>query len=294
MLSSTARNIVRGCGSSLVLLAIGLFASGWPEHIRTHPFWVLGLLIVGVCLLGIGLLPSGLLQHGEPLVANSIGRDNSGNQIFAPNATIHLPSIDQKVEPDPAPVQAAPARVFPSLHARREWLDIVYSASPGYWILGDGREPQTKKALLVWFANPPARKGETGCPARDLVAHLTFRHMEGVTHVPHVYWLDQLGYQIDINTGSELAVLVGYFDFYDNSGFFTHENSYQDSGLNYSFAVPFRELGRKYKISAAKTFLIDVSIVNARSNETLEQKRIEILMPNRLTSMVDIDGTASR
>jgi hypothetical protein len=170
---------------------------------------------------------------------------------------------------------------------RREWRDIAYFPVPGHWSYGDRRDPNTKQGILLWLAIPPASKGQKGTPARDLVAQLTFHHIEGTTRVPRAYWLEKRGHQIDIGNGYESAVVVGYFDPY-SSNFFSHENHYQDEGGNDFFAEAFRQLGKRYEISSERSFTVEVSIIDANSNETIEQKRLEITMPQRILNMVDL------
>jgi len=274
----------------MVLLAVGLFASGWPEHIRAHPYWIGLVFVLGAVLMLFGFFPDREKSDVAATEKNLVGRDNTGNQIIAHNSTIHVNSTAANAsqivaKPEIKPPQL-PSRNLPSLQVRREWRDIAYFPVPGHWSFGDRRDPNTKQGILLWLANPPASKGKRGTPACDLVAQLTFNHTMGITRIPRAYWLQQRGHQIDIGNGYESAVIVGYFDPY-SSDFYSHENHYHDDGGNDSFAEAFRQLGKRYQISSERNFTVDVSIIDAESNETIEQKRLEIYMPQRILNMMD-------
>ena len=71
-----------GGGGSMTTLAVSLFASGWPEHIRAHPVIVGGVAVLGLLgvLYGFLFAPT---SSKSPKQSIKAGRDNFGSQYSA-------------------------------------------------------------------------------------------------------------------------------------------------------------------------------------------------------------------
>lgn len=105
--------------------AIGLYASGWPEHIRAHPSIVAGVLVLGVLLITIGFVwPREKSRSAEP---SSIPAINvQVNPVFnnSPDpanpkhyvTVLHVPPV---VSPQTA-VRAAIVQEFRTLEPKKE------------------------------------------------------------------------------------------------------------------------------------------------------------------------------
>lgn len=77
---------IAGAGVTLLTIALGFFASAWPELIRPHPYWLAISGLIGVLLIVAPLFWPNADSLDVPYAKGGliVGRDNSAqNQIFS-------------------------------------------------------------------------------------------------------------------------------------------------------------------------------------------------------------------
>jgi hypothetical protein len=188
-------------------VAIGLFASGWPEYVRAHPYWVGAAFLIGAALVAIGFWPSTSPVTKEPSVDQTAlaetriqkARDNSGKMFQADKIEIYE-------APRELPATIPPAPQSPRLPT----LELSFAISHGgvdddYFKFKEGGF----QIIVVRVRNRPAVRGETAPHARDIFAQLDFDSSIGRSTVERAYWVGIDNSQISLAGGDEAWVLVG-------------------------------------------------------------------------------------
>jgi hypothetical protein len=206
------RKVFIGGGGSVSLAAVGLFASGWPEHIRSHPWGVGGIALAGVILMVYGFFtPSKKADEGHSSQSavgsgNIAARDISGkvithvgNYYEAPPAA-PIPHVEKpRNKPMPKLLIGLPAT--PPVY----WTHASWSAAP----------PGTYGAMvgaLVRIYQPSAGEGEKTPYVGSAVASVTYLKDEQIiASVPTAYWLEAPGYEVEFKAGQHRDVLLGVF-----------------------------------------------------------------------------------
>jgi hypothetical protein len=257
-------------------LSLGLFASGWPEHIRAHPTWVAIVFLIGAGLLAIGFLQSSPKEErGQP---DFIGGDNQGHRIVAGRdviigdakiaSGIKTQSSPQPISiPGSIPVSTKPASGI-ELEVQYQWLNLVYELSPGLWRRAQSYDNEYKRMLVVRFTNPLPTRGKPIERELRVLSHIKLQNpARGITEqIPTAYWLGEMGYKVNLGMGNNQEVLLGHIE---NQRFYSCINPYPYPGLNNDFDVPLRQLGEEKSVLLSDRIVIQVSIIKADTDESI-------------------------
>jgi hypothetical protein len=228
--------VLPSTGGGLMLTAVGLYASGWPEVIRLHPVIPLLTLLAGGALLVWGFYRTP--KSNDAKIAAAIGRDNSGQQLNAGRdiKTEHhyyshnLESLEKSREHAEVPrvEDSAPRQ----LRLRVDGIEIArlrYESDEGWWVRGDESDG---KGLLIWITNDQAPVGQPNPAAKKLMALLQLRSCNRAykATVSRAYWLETYFNQVDLEVGHRHAIIVGLES--------------NDNWLSYENLVTFRQLTR--------------------------------------------------
>jgi hypothetical protein len=206
---------LRSTGTGLVLAALGLYASGWPEVIRLHPVIPLFILLAGAAV----LVWSFYLPHeiSDSEIGASIERDNFGQQMSAGRdiKTEHhyyshnLEGLEKPREH--TEVTHADDSTPRQLRLRIDEIEVArlkYEPDEGRWIRGGQND---RKGLLIWVTSDQAPVGQPNHEAKGLFAlvQLFSGNRAYRASVPRAYWLETYGNQVDLQIGDRRAVIVG-------------------------------------------------------------------------------------
>jgi hypothetical protein len=273
-----------------MLLAIGLFASGWPEHIRAHPYWIGILFLLGAVLMGFGFFPGRTSSKDEGMQSNSAGPNNTGNQIIAHNSTIHLSSNGHLSE-QKFPVQPEPVSVPRMPHVPRDlkliiklrWKPIYFDMVPGVWREAQSfdYERQPRMALLADLMRPFPAKGEGSIVPISVGAILKLTYGSGETDiVKHAYWIERTNYEMTFSAGHTEVLVVGCWE---ESSFASYICEYRQHGGHPIFDLPVREKGQRVAIPARGTIFVAIALFDEETAETLEEIQIAVEFdPNKI------------
>ncbi len=89
-----------GGGTTLIATAVGLYASGWPEHIRAHPWMVLAVALTGLALIVYGLFFSASSTRPSGQQTIETGGNVTGSQ-FQAGRDIHYHEANKAAPQDP-------------------------------------------------------------------------------------------------------------------------------------------------------------------------------------------------
>ncbi len=191
-----------------MVLSAGLYASGWPDQIRAHPYVVLALFALGALILVLGFVwPKGT-KAGEP-------QPQSPSSIHAPiNVQVNpvfnnSPTVTQTASiPNDRKEQAFQAREVrlivdkPSFHFLHRTHTVWQMALPGTveYVLG----------AVAWIQNEVPEEGKAGKAIDSAIASLTYRGENGtLATVATAYWLDEFAHKIGIKIGQRRGILLG-------------------------------------------------------------------------------------
>jgi hypothetical protein len=211
-----------GLGAWMLALAIGLVSSGWPELIRPHPRFVIGLAIAGAIMFVYPGLKwvyqqqkefnphldpwkniisngSGNKFEASPVTnsGNFAGRDNLGKQIIA----------EHYHEAAPIAIPVAPSSVMPPVtYPITITIGPVEKRCIEHGRLDRFKEgPAEKIGALAWITNERTNAQRVS----DLGISLVFRRDGAIVHqVNRSFWFGITEYERDLNVGTREAVLV--------------------------------------------------------------------------------------
>jgi hypothetical protein len=288
-----------------MLLAAGFFASGWPERVKAHPYWVLAMFVVGAIMFLVPAFESVLPRVQEylysvtvdspPLVPVSKVETPISNEttvspnispIFAPVINVS-PVISATISPNqsniqippPAPIEkpVAPPLEKPSIDLVDLQIDpgmpnISYDDLQACWKENnfDGNP-----ALILWVMNPVAPVGSSGRPTPAIAAHLTLKAKDGSnTTIPRAYWVNVQENEVVLDVGHRAGVIVGYIE---HTVWVSPENPHRFSPFaNPVFAVPFCPVGPRHVVSRATPISVGLAIISTGDGKTLVHKKFEI------------------
>jgi hypothetical protein len=216
--TSTGKAIAGGC-AWVIAAALQVIPAQWPDLLRPHP-WGMGLALgIGGLMFFFAAIDTKTGGKANSSV-NSVGRDNSGQMIHAPNSTIHIsrPPILEPVAlpipmpPDPSVNKSAFNILSPTM-VTAEW--------DGHkWEKG----PSKNNISIVTVENKIFRESGSRIDAiKDVSASIRFTRDDGleVGYVERAYWLDYQENAININGAQAPSVVLGKWDaarwiFYNN------------------------------------------------------------------------------
>ncbi len=77
------RKAIQGAGITLTTVAIGLYASGWSEQVRAHPWIIAIVALIGIVLIVYGFFIPNPPVMSAPTQKMKAGRDIKGSQFHA-------------------------------------------------------------------------------------------------------------------------------------------------------------------------------------------------------------------
>jgi hypothetical protein len=254
-------------------LSVGLFASGWPEHIRAHPYWVAIAFLVGAFLMALGFIWPAKEKSGIPVQfvgsGNLVGRDNSGKMIGNVEHYHEAPGARPTPAPEiPRSIVSEPVSKGIEFEMQFSWANLVYELSPGLWRRAQSYDNEYKRVLVVWFTNPLPMKGKPVERELPVLAHINLRNpAQGITEqIPTAYWVEEMGYQVNLGMGYNRGVMLGHIE---NRRFYSHINPYPYPGLNNDFDIPLRQLGEGRSVPLSDRIVIQASIIKIDADESI-------------------------
>lgn len=279
------RILVRAVGA--IMLAIGLSAAGvffapWSNsHADIVMKIMVGSLLAAIILATIWMLTSdgdkGKESSSTPQL-NRADRDNRGLQaIVGGDQHIYGDSALKQLldNPIPAPLPL-PAEQKPEARleiGKPRWAELVYDMHPGLWREADqfDYDKNPRISLLIPFTLPIPSKGKRPHEAISIVAILKLSHSSGgIKQVPRAYWLKETHNQVIFDSGIVRELLIGR---HEDKLFAVYNNQYQYPGGHNSFDVPLRELGERTTLPATDTISVEISLIDAMTRTTVEQKQ---------------------
>jgi hypothetical protein len=290
---NAARNVARGLGGSLMALAVGLFASGWPEHVRAHPYLVLVAFLVGTAIMAIGFLPAKPLPKEQPtggsfvggavsgdLSQTTVGRDvygdmmNAGRDLITAGRDVITGDVHHHYpQPEESPRWEVRGKEVP-LKISFASQNVVYHQSPGAWFSAEEYIGEPRFALIAWINNPVAPKGQIPVEMSSISAHIRFwveDHWEMV--IPRAYWIGHTANMVDIPVGQSAGVLIGMVRYSHWASFENPFTTSRDQNI-LQLPVQHRPL-RKESLMPIADMHGDLSLLSS-DGRTLEQRRFVI------------------
>jgi hypothetical protein len=272
-----------------MLLAVGLFASGWPEHIRAHPYWIGVVFLLGTALMGFGFFPARIPSKDEGIQSNSAGPNNMGNQIIATNSTFHMTSsgpVSERTHPiHSEPVSLPHELVLRELKliTKLEWKQIYFDMVPGVWRKAQASDydRQPRMALLVELMRPFPAKGEGRIIPISVGAILKITYGSRETAiVKRAYWLEQTNYEVTFSAGHAAVLVIGCWE---ESNFASYICEYRQHGGHPILDLPVREKGPRVAVPARGILLVTVALFDEDAAETLEEIQLVVEFdPNKI------------
>ena len=292
---------MRSGGGSVMLLAAGFFASGWPERIRAHPYWLLVFFVVGLFMLLLPTLRDFLPRIQESLypaesdwspdiVSVQLNQESTVSPNFSnvgsPNINItvsptisptftNTPTISQNALPQIAIADIGQCH-NPSLEMQFELCELRYAFEISRWTRANQFDHDERLSLVAWFTNPVPPKGTSGINSSGLFAHIKYSVPEHwSTQVPRAYWLDHSENMVILEIGHEAGVILGCVEY---ERWVAYVNPYTVAAETEFLQPAFRGLGEK-KQMPKMDMTIDLALISD-NNTTIEQKRISLAFIN--------------
>ena len=202
-------------------LAIGLYASGWPEHIRNHP-WLVGFMLFA----GISLSLYGWLSKPTPLAAEA-GDTTEGQKITTGrdyNSSAPSNSGVQVKDSSGSPLVAGRDIILPLFHpqpippaiAKKEppkIPDLEFSIVANRTVVVNDYQLDwggvtDNPSLVIAVLNRPGDHGEFAHDANAIVARITL----GEITIERACWIGKDQNQIKLEGGDTAYALVGIPD----------------------------------------------------------------------------------
>ena len=282
----------------MLALALNLGSSAWPEIIKPHPYWVIGLGILGLLFLMSPWLRRALVRaqgrlykedapadspiisvSSEAPIRNEVTASPTISPVFAPVfnvspviSTTIPPNQSNTQIPTPAPVEKPAPRLRMSL----ESMSVIYRLEHSAWGEATQFDHDSREAIVAWFANPVPSRGMSGVDASQLSAHIEFSvagHWS--TQVSRGYWLGYSANEIRINIADRAGLILGLADW---SHWVSYSNPYARPA-NEEFLQPAMWLpGEKVQMPKADMD-IEVSLLS-KNMLTVDQQKIHLCFTN--------------
>jgi hypothetical protein len=183
-------------GGSLMVLAVGLFASGWSGRVHEHPMVVGGIFALGIILALYGFFGPQQQEGVAALSSSFSGRDNSGNFAGRDNTGHQYSSSgDLHVHHHTPGSSPPPSKALPNLKIRGYQL-VMIDERPQYVIPVENMLPEDKHQPFAI--------------ARRLSVDLRFTGAYNVQiHIPRAFWHEKSFNEIDLAGGEECSFIVG-------------------------------------------------------------------------------------
>jgi hypothetical protein len=265
------RGVWFGAGLTIVCLAVGMFASGWPAYLTTHPRIVWLTLALGAIVLAASpFIPE------QPRTKDGTSRSRASVDApinFSPSINIHnSPTFDNsaaqssEVQPESEPeFKGSGIRLDASIP---EILNV--SKNITHWV------PSAKGStgMVVWIHNKPPGEGEKTKALSGVFASISFNE-DGrlLVHISRACWLSHSANQIDIGIGERKGILLGTFhkelwSAYENPRREPYRPSLSRSTVVYG-PTP-------HPFIFEKGLQIEITIVSASTGLTLKRMDVEI------------------
>jgi hypothetical protein len=202
-------NIRKGlssAGVTIVVVGIGLYASGWPENVRAHPWLLLSILLVGALVSAGSLLFPANRTEATPH-SNSVSYEN--RNIASP---VIAPVFNNYLGPSGAPSQLELHSQLPSREPNPLPNLALGFARASVSQQGDffKFDEHGSRCLTISVTNTPAPHGEAGVEARAIFAQLKFRSdPSSNSTVERAFWIGKDSNQVTLEPGDSSHILVG-------------------------------------------------------------------------------------
>jgi hypothetical protein len=295
---------IGGCAFAVFLTTASMYFFTTPKY-STVVFWLM-IGSAAVCFVFVSLwfhiasLERKSAKAGLPIISD-IGGENSGTQMTAgrdihyypPGKAPHLPAAPATVAVL-APIAEPPTRTRTAaaiaLQFRRRTEQVIFDYMRAGWRLANQGEAATQTALVLWIENPYPIQG-TGRNLSNLIASIRAQQLDSIT-IPRAYWIGQRDNEVNLHSGDELGVLVGYFDGRDR--FICYDNPHPPPTYHI-MDDGFRELGRRATLDLVvrdqdtTPVTITVTIAQVPEQTVIACKRIIVTLPQRIVDMRDCD-----
>jgi hypothetical protein len=280
---------VGGAGTTV---AISLYASGWPEHIRAHPVEVALLAAAGVLLMLFGLWspsrksnPEQSIGGKRDTVDKSIGSSKTGHfgDTTQQAGTVggNLVAAEHYHEAPKFPPPPPEPLLFPfRLNASPKFIFVAYENV--VWAECAPNHPQAHEAVIVEYSRDVPHPGQRGPGAVVVLAILRIAHSSGLEHIPRAYWLKQRDYAVEFIGGHKETLILGTID---GPEFAAYTNPLRGELMEDAFSIPYRTLGPRTTVPKSGSITIEVSLYDAKKDETIQQDKFRVDFDGRSASI---------
>jgi hypothetical protein len=266
-----SRGVWLGSGLTIICLAVGMFASGWPSYLTGHPWIVWLTLAFGVAV----LLACFFIPHPQTKDVPSNASASVDAPInFSPSINIHnSPSFDNSAaqattvvtEPEPQ-FMGSGIRLDAS---RPEILNV--SKQITHWV----PSARGARGMVVWIHNKPPGEGERSKAVLGVFASISFNENgQALAHISRACWLSHTANQIDIGIGERKGILLGTFH---KELWVASENPRQENLTRASFSRSRVVYGpTDHPFIFEKGLQMEITLVSASTGVTVKRMEVEI------------------
>jgi hypothetical protein len=243
-----------GGGGSLTTIAIGLYASGWPEQVRAHPLGIATIGIAGVIFMACGLFRTPSKEQPIGNKTQTAG-DVSGKMFQADTLNYYEAA---PVKPPPLSQPAKPSLPVLELQFPQPALVEVFDTMVDFSESG-------QKSHLISVHNKAAVAGEEAFSARSISAGVTFTPFGSsrTTFVDSACWIGKIENEISLPPSGTAYLLIGTSN--ENEWItYTNPNKYNSGGWP-SRNENLNEV--KFPLYASAKFAGEITIVAHQSNK---------------------------
>lgn len=277
-----AKKAIAGGGAWMIAAALQVVPQTWPTLLHPHP-WAVGIFI----LTGAAMFAYAAFEHKQPSGAtNTVGGNNTGNQITAHNSTILVSGtggILQSFDSPPAPPALLPShRLFIS-GSEMPILVLIL----GQWSVYASGIP----SVIVWVENKEADEGQYCESISGVIAVVSYRDTKGTPlgKVARAYWLNEPGSKVDLGVGDRKAILLGTVD---GTLWKAYENSYEPPiRLGRPVGIPHFPNPKTFEIAVNRKLVMGVSIIDQGTGRTIKKFEVEYLDKGVHDKMVTVRET---